>query len=164
MAHDVLMLTVRMVHIVAGVLWIGGLTFAGLIVARSLMGAPPQVRGPAMGLIGPRGLRFGMWAGAVTIVFGAALQIMMHMDDMIPRTAWGPMWNALIGTAFLIGVVMLGLAGAVVKPTMRKMAAATTPEQAAPLAKRMMMLSMTSIVLGVSSIILMVWATSLRTA
>ena len=153
-----------MVHIVAGVLWIGGIAYAGLIVGRSLMGAPPQVRGPAMGLIGPRGLRFGMWAGAVTIVFGAALQIMMHMDDMIPDAAWGPMWNALIGTAFLIGVVMLGLAGAVVAPTMRKMAAATTPEQLAPLARRMGMISLGSIALGVIAVLLMVWATSLRTA
>lgn len=157
MAHDPLMLVVRTLHILAGVLWIGGVVFAGVVVGRSMADAPPQVKGPAMGRIGPVSFRVLSWAGALTIVFGVILQVLITNGGYSQTT-----WNMVIGLASLIAVAMMGIAGAVIGPTLKKMAAQPPPETAMALQKRMMQVSMLNIALGVVAVILMVYATSLR--
>lgn len=159
MTHDPLSLIVRMAHIVTAVLWVGGAVYAGFIVGRSLMSQPPQVRGPAMGAIGPRGYKFLTWMGVLTIVFGVWNGMLIGGNDL---GGVSDLWRNLMGASLVIAVVMMGLAGAIIGPSLKKMAAGPAPDQAAAIQKRLMMTSMANIALGVLAVILMVWATSAR--
>ncbi|HEX2021435.1 MAG TPA: DUF4149 domain-containing protein [Candidatus Thermoplasmatota archaeon] len=164
---DALTYAVRSVHILAGVTWIGGLVYAGFVVGRGLMDAPPAVRAQAMARIGPRGFRLLTWSGAVTIVFGVANQLLIAQKVQPP-----PGWHMVLGIAFLLSLAMMGLAGAVVGPALKKMAALPPPPAGAPpgppppealrLQKRLMVSSIAGILMGAVSVLLMVYATKLR--
>lgn len=156
---DTLDLVVRIIHIVAGVIWVGGIVYAGMIVGRRLSAAPPQVRGPAMGAIGPTGYRFLVWSGVVTIVFGLWNGYLMGGSDFGNQ---GDAWRNLMTVGLLFAVAMLGVAGAVVGPSLKKLAAQPPPEQAAAIQKRLMMAGVAGVVLGLGAVIVMVWATFVR--
>lgn len=157
-ADQWLLFLVRSIHILAGVLWVGGAAYAGLVVARTLADAPPTVRGPALARIGPVGFRVLTWAGAITIVFGAINQVLIVQSG----ASGGPEWNMILGIAFMIGVVMMGLAGAIIGPGLKKLAGGAAPADAPSIMGRVTKASMANIALGVLATLLMVYATKLR--
>ncbi len=84
----------------------------------------------------------------------------------------GSEWNMVMGIAFLLAVAMMGLAGGVVRPALRKLAAMPAPPANAPagpppadvlaVQKRLMMASMAGTIMGAVAVFLMVYATKLR--
>lgn len=157
-----LLFIVRLVHILAGIVWVGGAAYMGLVVARSLNSTPPTVKGPAMGRIGPAGYKYLSWAGATTILFGILNQVLMMQTGRVPTDgALGFEWNLVLGIAFLVALTMMGIAGGVVGPTIKKMGAGPSPTDAAALQGRLKKATMANIGLGLTAVILMVYASSL---
>lgn len=164
---DLVLLLVRYIHITAGVLWVGGLVYAGMVVGKNLATAPPQVRGPAMARIGMPGFRLLNWMAIVTIVFGVGNEALMTMaigdvGDALDR------WHMTLGFGLLISLAMLGIAHAMVRPSLKKMAAfaaAATPPAPADVEavqKRLVLASTLGVVLGAAAILTMVIATRMR--
>ncbi|HWG90960.1 MAG TPA: hypothetical protein VNZ52_08960 [Candidatus Thermoplasmatota archaeon] len=161
MAFDTLEYIVRSLHILAGVFWVGGILYAGTVVSRSLMATPPQVRRQAMAKIGPTGFRVISYAGAATILFGVWNQYLIMGEVKFH----GSTWNLLMGSTLVIAVIMLGVAGSLLMPAMRKMGQLKEgdAEGAAALQKRLVMASVINMVLGVVAVLLMVAAVVGRT-
>lgn len=164
---DLALLLVRYVHITAGALWVGGLVYAGTVVGKHLATAPPQVRGPAMARIGMPGFRLLNWLAIVTIVFGAANQGLMAMamgevGDALDR------WHMMLGFGLILSLAMLGIGHAMVRPSLKRMAAfaaaATPPAPAEVQAveKRLALASTLGVLLGAAAILTMVIATRMR--
>lgn len=161
------LLLVRYVHITAGILWVGGLVYAGMVVGRNLATAPPQVRGPAMARIAMPGFKLLNLAALVTILFGVANEALMSMaigdvGDALDR------WHMTLGIGLVLSLAMLGVGHAMVRPSLKRMAAfgaAATPPAPAEVEavqKRLALASILGIVMGAAAILTMVVATHMR--
>lgn len=165
MAEGALYVTVRFLHILFGVAWVGGALLYGHSVVGGLRSAPPQVRGPAMLRIVEKMLTFFLTAGPLTILFGVWNQWII-MGELRYE---GGTWNVLLGGALLLALAMFGLGLGLQRPTFLKLRALAAahpngppPDLVAPLQKRQMIGGLAITAMGVVALLLMVAATATR--
>lgn len=170
MAANWLEVTVRFLHILFGIAWIGALLYTHVIGA-ALRRLPPPQGGPAMLAIGKRGLPASFALGVLTILFGVWNQFIVYGELSYQDTTA----NVALGVALIVSLALLALLGGVQIPTLRKleaMAPKGPPAAGAPagppagmlaLQKRMMMMLMVGTVLALVAVLAMVVATLART-
>ena len=94
---DLSLITLRVLHIVSGVFWTGGVFFFTLIMEPRLRALGPTIQRPAMQSITPvMGPAFAI-AGLISMVTGVAIVFVLRSGDLsgVFDTRWG--WAILVG-------------------------------------------------------------------
>lgn len=164
---DVYQWFIRFLHILAGVMWVGGIFLWSMVIAPSLeKRVPPQAAGPTMMTIAPRLPRYFGIAGAVTVITGlwnmGLLVGFGNIGDGFQQGSWG----IALGASFFTAIIMLVVAFGVLQPSVNKMldlakssAGAPPADRMAPLKKKVKLAGMTNLLLGTLALALMAWAT-----
>ena len=169
-------LVIRFIHILSGVVWVGGIFLWSMIIAPALAkGVTPQVRGPVMQALIPRISRYFGIAGPLTILTGLwTMGLIVGFDGIVPAFRGGE-WGIALGAALVITLVMLVIAFGIVIPAGKRMLQMMPKPGAAPppagppppemmaLGKRLMMAAMANMLLGTLALLTMVWAVTART-
>ncbi len=116
---DLGLITLRVLHIVSGVFWTGGVFFFTLILEPRLRALGPTVQRPAMQSIAPvMGPAFAT-AGVITMVTGVAIVFVLRSGDLsdIFDTRWG--WAILVGFVSTLSAAVIGFGFAL--RTLRRM-------------------------------------------
>lgn len=127
---DPIMVILRIVHIGAGVFWVGGFLFLVFILVPRVRALGPAVQGPVMGTV--MGAAVPVFIASALLVIGSgawmALKLRWGVLDSFFNDAWG--WAILIGFVLTVVGFLLGLL--VTRPTMLKAAALGASLQGAP--------------------------------
>ena len=105
---DIGLITLRVLHIVSGVFWVGGVFFFTLIAEPRLRALGPTIQRPAMqSITRVMGPAFET-AGSITIVSGLAIVYVLRSDDLssIFDSRWG--WAILVGFISTISAAIIG--------------------------------------------------------
>lgn len=111
---------VQLLHILCGVMWLGGGFYTILVQMPAVAAAPPQARGPVVGQIIPKQLTYLLRLGELTILTGI-LNIFASGRAREIEQYFGDRWSAAIILGALMAIVLLGLGHGVIKPAARRM-------------------------------------------
>lgn len=176
---DVYSWFIRFLHILSGVMWVGGIFMWSMLIAPTVQRRlPPQVAGPFMGVIVPRLSRYLSLAGVVTVVTGLwTMGLITGFGSVVP-VFQNQSWGRVLGAALVLALGMLGVAFGLIIPAANRllaiMANAPKPAPGTPpgppppevprLQKRLMMGGMINLVLGTIALGLMAWAANVGAA
>lgn len=132
---DAELVVLRILHIVPGVIWVGGASLMAWVIEPQLRAAGPAVQGPAMRSIAKPLTAVFVASGALTILMGFALV------SRTPERGFGELfttsWGWAIGLGLVLGIAAGGIGGTA-GTAMKKMEAigaqisgSPTPAQAA---------------------------------
>ena len=107
---------VQFLHVFSGILWIGGGLYTLFVQTPALLAAPPQARGPVLGQIIPRQVNYLLRLGEVTIGLGI-LNIFASGKGRLLVEALGSRWSIAIVVGAVLGLALLALGHAVIKPS-----------------------------------------------
>lgn len=159
---------VRYVHILSGVMWVGGLFLWGMLIAPTLAKrVPPGAAPPVLRPLIPRLSRYLLIAGVLAILSGVVLiQLIWDSPDAGFRAEAGG-YGIAMSSGLLGALVMLAIGLFVSIPSGKKLLALPPPApgagphpEAAKLQKRLMMGTMVNLALGSFVLLTMVWATN----
>lgn len=95
---------VQWLHVISGVLWIGGGFYTILVQTPALLATPPAARGAAMGAFVPRQLRYIFRVAELTIATGLLNLFASGRAQELTRldTRWS--WAILTGIILAVGI------------------------------------------------------------
>ena len=109
-------ITVQFLHVFSGILWIGGGLYTLFVQTPALLAAPPQARGPVLGQIIPRQVNYLLRLGEITVGLGI-LNVFASGKARLLEDALGSRWAIAIIVGAILGIVLLALGHAVIKPS-----------------------------------------------
>jgi hypothetical protein len=130
-------IVLRLLHIVPGVLWVGGAVMFAWVIEPRVRALGPEIAGPVMGSIGRVMSPILLSMGGVTIIFGVILidRTPERSFDQLFDNGWG--WAIGIGLIATLVAYALGLAGAMtIRKILALMAAADGPPGPEEIAER----------------------------
>lgn len=173
----------RFIHILAGVMWVGGIYLWGMVIAPSVTRrAPPQIRGPFMREVLPRITRYFTIAGITTILSGLVVMGLIvpgrfgGIADAFAGKTVSAGYGSSLGAAFVLAIAMIVIAIAYIQPAATRlldwMAKAPAPTPGTPpgppppevlaITRKLMIGGMVNLLLGTIVLGLMAWAVNLR--
>lgn len=163
--------TIRFVHVLSGVMWIGGNFLWSMLIAPAILQrGPPMIRRPFLEATLSKLTRYLTISGSLTIISGFWVMGLLVGFANISDVYAGKGMPAAYGTALGIGtfaaLALLTIGLAVIRPTAHKMLDllqtmkpdAPPPAELPALGKRMAIASMTNILLGTIALGAMAWA------
>lgn len=157
---------VQFLHVLCGVMWLGGGFYTILVQMPAVAAAPPQARGPVVAQIVPKQLTYLLRLGEITILTGI-LNIFASGRGREIEQYFGSRWSAAIIVGALMAFVLLGLMHGMVKPSARRLLAlgtgagpgdAAAAAESAAIVQRLTRIGYVQIVLGLLIIAAMVIA------
>ena len=157
---------VQWLHVLCGLMWLGGGFYTVLVQMPAVAVAPPQARGPVVAQIVPRQLNYLLRLGEITILTGI-LNVFASGRAREIEQYFGDRWSAAIILGALMAIVLLGLGHGVIKPAARRLLElgpragsgdTTAAAEIATLTERLTRIGYAQIVLGVLIIAAMVTA------
>lgn len=157
---------VQFLHVLSGLVWLGGGWYTIFVQMPAVAAAPPQSRGPVVAQIIPKQLNYLLRAGEFTILTGV-VNIFASGRGRLLEQYFGSRWATAIILGALMAIVLLGLGHGVIKPAARRLlelgprAAAgdtSAAAQAAAITARLTNLGYVQIALGALIILTMVIA------
>ncbi len=121
MPFDALRLLVQFLHVLSGVLWIGGGYYTIFVQLPALASLAPAIRGPAAAELGPRQVRYLLRVAEVTIATGI-LNALLTGRLAYPETS-GSLWGWSIAAGAVLAIGLYVLIQAAVKPLLYRMLA-----------------------------------------
>jgi uncharacterized membrane protein len=121
-AASIEQIALRWVHILAGIYWIGFLSFFFLVVAPSLKSLDPAIRGKVFPEVASRGLWWLRWSALVTWLAGFRYFMILAKTDAVNAGrphAWGGwigIWFLCWLAAFAIEMALIQAGGAMGNP------------------------------------------------
>ena len=147
---DIEMVVMRVLHILAGVIWAGSAIFLAAVLDPRLKALGPDTQRRVMGALAPR-LRIVIdGSAAVTIVVGLALVIRLPRDLFDLSSGWA--WAILIG---IVTSVIAVVSGAIAISASKRAAASEDDADATQLASRATLLGRVTAVLVVIAVVSM---------
>lgn len=128
MPFDVLRWFVQYLHVLAGILWIGGGFYTLLVQLPALLHAPPAARGPVMAELGPRQVRYLLRVAELTIATGI-LNALLTGRLAYPTETLQSWWGWAIGLGALLAVGLYVLIQTVVQPLLFRLLALSRAAQ-----------------------------------
>jgi len=126
---DIVKALLLFLHMAAGILWVGGLTYVRFIMLPALGRQQPQVRGPVAVDLGPLTVRYLLRIAEITIFLGVvnvfAFGRIARMTDFVSTT-----WGASITLGFIGAVTMYLVGMLVTRPATLRIAAAVQESMA----------------------------------
>lgn len=104
---DTLTISLRLLHILFGVFWVGASLFLSFVLEPKLRALGPPVQGPVMRVLMPVITPAFTISSVVILVTGAVLALRLSsLGDML-ATDWG--WAMLVGLVATLAATVLGL-------------------------------------------------------
>jgi len=121
----VLMDSLRVLHILAGITWIGLLYYFNLVQGQAFGAMDPAARSNATMHLVPKALYYFRWAAFFTVLFGVAYVVSAGIGFGVTRY-WdtAQFYNILIGGT--LGIIMASNVWFIIWPAQKKIIAATT--------------------------------------
>ena len=168
---DVFTWLIRFVHILSGVMWIGGSFLWGMIIAPNVVQrGPPSIRRPFLEAALRPFTRLMIISGALTIVSGFWVMGLIVGFSNISGTFQQAPYGVALGVGALLAILMYVEGWFVIKPTGEKLLATlqtvppgspppeATQKELAALGKRIGIASMANLLMGTIALGAMVWA------
>ena len=115
-------LLVQFLHVLSGILWIGGGFYTLFVQAPALLAVPGPARGAALAQIAPRQVGYLLRLGEITIATGV-LNIFASGKGPLLQSLGTSRWAIAIVFGGALAVILLGLGHAVIKPSVEKLLA-----------------------------------------
>ena len=160
---DWYMTTLRTVHVLAAIVWVGGTAFMVLFLQPALRRVDPNVQRPAMLAIGPRAVTGLITSAAIVLITGILMVLHVLGTDELDRL-FNTKWGVSIFLGFLSAVAMFAVGFTFVMRNilrMKAMAVAGTPpspEQAMRMGNQMRYGAMVALLFGILAVIAMLIA------
>ena len=119
---DIFRITVQLLHVLSGVMWIGGGFYTLFVQTPALMAVPGPARGPALAQIAPRQVFYLLRLGEITIATGI-LNFFTSGKARLLEDLFASRWAIAIAVGFVLAVTLLVLGYAVIKPAVTKLLA-----------------------------------------
>lgn len=105
---DPLMVSLRILHIVSGVFWVGLVFFNVLVLTPRLRALGPTIQSPVMGALVPAMVPFLIVSAVITIGSGVAMTLIMRWGALntLLVTGWG--WAILLGFVTTLAATIIG--------------------------------------------------------
>ena len=163
---DLFRITTQFLHVLSGVLWIGGGFYTLLVQLPALLAAPPAARGPVTAQLAPRQIWYILRVAELTLVTGVLNLFATGRAQQLTEPL-GSRWSIVLGLGILLAFGLYALVRATVVPWTQRMltlgpkaaagdAAAAT--EASQIIKRIQMIGRVQIVIGTLIILAMVTA------
>jgi uncharacterized membrane protein len=98
---DLFRITTQFLHVLAGVLWIGGGFYTLLVQLPGLMAAPPAARGPVSAQLAPRQIFYILRVAELTLVTGV-LNLFASGRAQQLQDPLGQRWSIVLGLGILM--------------------------------------------------------------
>lgn len=118
--NDLFRVLVQFLHVLAGVMWVGGGFYTIFVQMPAFATAPAQARGPILAQLLPKQLNYLLRAGEITVLTGI-LNIFASGRGREIEQYFGSPWAAGIIVGGVLGIVLLGLAHGMLKPAVRRL-------------------------------------------
>ncbi len=105
---DALIISMRILHIVFGVFWVGATFFMVLVLVPRLRALGPPIQGPVMGALTPVLTPFMVVSAIVILVTGVVLTLVTRWGalDTLFVTGWG--WSMIVGFVTSVAAAIVG--------------------------------------------------------
>jgi uncharacterized membrane protein len=113
---------VQFLHVLSGVLWIGGGLYTLFVQTPALLAIQGPARGAALAQIAPRQIGYLLRLGEITIATGV-LNIFASGKGTLLQNLGTSRWAIAIVFGAALAVLLLGLGHAVIKPSVAKLLA-----------------------------------------
>ena len=160
---DWYMTTLRTVHLLAAIVWVGGTAFMVLFLQPALRTVAPEVQRPAILAIGPRAVIGLKTSAAIVLITGIFMVLHVLGLDELDRL-FTTKWGGSIFLGFLSTVAMFAVGFTFVMNNIlrvKAMAVAGTPpspEQAMRMGKQMRYGAMVALLFGILAVVAMLIA------
>ena len=160
---DEYMTTLRIIHVLAAIVWVGGTAFMVLFLQPALRTVAPEVQRPVMLATGPRAVA-GLVASAAIVLITGILMVLEVLGTGELDRLFNTKWGVSIFLGFLSAVAMFAVGFTFVMRNilrMKAMAVAGTPpspEQAMSMGKQMRYGAMVALLFGILAVVAMLIA------
>jgi hypothetical protein len=147
----------RLLHIVPGVLWVGGAVIFAWVIEPRIRALGPEIAGPVMGSVGKVLSPILLSLGGITIVVGFVLidRTPGKSYDQLFDTSWG--WAIGLGLVTSLIGYGFGLAGArTVRKLLALIAAAEGPPSPEDIAERMRLSAQSRMLVRTASVFIVI--------
>lgn len=164
---------IRFIHIVSGVMWVGGAFLWGMIIAPNILQrGPPMIRRPFLEAVLAKVTRYFIISGSLTIVTGFWVMGLLNGWDRMGSVFHESSYGIALGVGVLAALIMMVLGLFVIAPAGKKLLAlmqtmpaptpgappAAPPPELPALGKKIGIASMASMLLGFIALGAMAWA------
>lgn len=111
---------IQWLHVLAGVLWIGGGSYTLFVQLPAILAIPPAMRGAATAQLAPRQLRYLLRVAELTLLTGV-LQIVASGRGQELTAPFGSRWAGSIFLGIVGAVTIYVLIRVVIKPATERM-------------------------------------------
>lgn len=111
---------VQFLHILCGLLWLGGGFYTILVQMPAVATVPAAARGPVVAQLIPKQLTYLLRLGEVTILTGI-LNIFASGRGREIEQYFGSRWSAAIIVGAIMAIALLGLGHGLIKPSARRL-------------------------------------------
>lgn len=117
---DIFRLTTQFLHVLAGVLWIGGGFYTLFVQLPALLAAPGPARGPVMAQLAPRQIFYILRVAELTLVTGVLNLFASGRAQQLSEPL-GSRWAVVMFLGILLAVGLYALARATLVPWTQRM-------------------------------------------
>jgi uncharacterized membrane protein len=117
---DLFRITTQFLHVLAGVLWIGGGFYTLLVQLPGLMAAAPAARGPVSAQLAPRQIFYILRVAELTLVTGVLNLFASGRAQQLGEPL-GSRWSIVLGLGILLAFGLYALVRATVVPWTQRM-------------------------------------------
>lgn len=163
---DLFRITTQFLHVLSGILWIGGGFYTLFVQLPALLAAPAPARGPVMAQLAPRQVFYILRVAELTLATGVLNVIATGRAQQLSEPL-GSRWSIVLGLGILLAIGLYALVRATVVPWTRRMLTlgpkaaagdAAAAAEAGQIIKRIQMIGRVQIVIGTLIILAMVTA------
>ena len=117
---DLFRITTQFLHVLSGILWIGGGFYSLFVQLPALLAAPPAARGPVSAQLAPRQINYILRVAEVTIATGLLNLIATGRAQQLTDPL-GSRWSIVLGLGILMAIGLYVLIRMTVVPWTRRM-------------------------------------------
>jgi uncharacterized membrane protein len=163
---DLFRITTQFLHVLAGVLWIGGGYYTLFVQLPALLAAPAPARGPVMAQLAPRQIFYILRVAELTLVTGV-LNLFASGRAQQLQEPLGSRWSIVLGIGIVLAFGLYILVRGTVVPWTQRMLTlgpkaaagdAAAAAEAGQIIKRIQTIGRVQIVIGALIILAMVTA------
>jgi uncharacterized membrane protein len=163
---DLFRITTQFLHVLSGILWIGGGFYTLFVQLPALLAAPAPARGPVMAQLAPRQVFYILRVAELTIVTGFLNLFASGRAQQLSEPL-GSRWSIVLGLGILLAIGLYALVRATVVPWTQRMLMlgpkaaagdAAAAAEAEGIVRRIQMIGRVQVALGVLIILAMVIA------
>ena len=126
---DLIRIVVQWLHVLSGVLWIGGGFYTVLVQLPALAEMPMSARGPALMAFGPRQVRYILRVAELTLATGFGNLLLSGRARQLEQP-FGSRWAMVMVVGIVLAFILYGLARGMTKPLVGRLLA-VAPQAAA---------------------------------